>query len=194
MEWKTVQKDFIIRSLELLSQYDDYVARVVPLPDRFEVTLLVNCLTGLLVFPFEYAYRGVNRDDRKTTPMFKEDTTALKDLSPKWGLSGLDLYLICDFDHRKIEPPENACLRILIYRLRNSIAHTRFEDAKNSNLGGLSFDYQPHPGNPNESQIEKVVFRDQKPTGKKEEMFKATIGVSDLRTFSERLARTVLGV
>ena len=60
MEWKMVQRDFTERTLKVLLQYDDYLKKQhekTKEVEELEVTLLVNCLNGLIVVPYEYANR-----------------------------------------------------------------------------------------------------------------------------------------
>jgi hypothetical protein len=51
MEYTNFEREFIERTLEILDQYDKYVAPNVTQAKRFEVTLLINSLLGLLLLP-----------------------------------------------------------------------------------------------------------------------------------------------
>ncbi len=54
MESKFYKRDCIKRTLEIINQYEHHVMRNVPTEkEQFEVTLLINCLLGLLVLPKE---------------------------------------------------------------------------------------------------------------------------------------------
>lgn len=52
MEYEIFERDFIVRTLKIIRQYEKYV----PVSEQFEVTLLINCLLGLLVLPKERCY------------------------------------------------------------------------------------------------------------------------------------------
>lgn len=187
MEWKIVQRDFVERTLKILQQYDDYARTqrgTAKGYEELEVTLLVNCLTGLLVVPYEY----VNRDKQPgSVPVCKGDTAAIKDLSDDWGLRDIQIERICDFAHKPVEPPTDANLRMFVYRIRNSIAHTRFQDGGRNIADGVGIIYQTALYDPNRSRIEKLTFQD------KDNRFKAILPVESLRKFAEKFAKAVLG-
>jgi len=53
MQLKVFDVDFIKRSREIIEQYDKYVLPNVAAASQYEVTLLINCLLGLLILPKE---------------------------------------------------------------------------------------------------------------------------------------------
>lgn len=174
MEWKNVQLDIIERTLKILQQYDDFVKSEREINkdiEELEIALLINCLIGLLIFPYERATR-----DRPpgSVPICPNDTITIKDLDEKWGLQNVKTEIICDFSHKIIMPPINASLRIFIYRMRNSISHSRFYDGTMSKADGVGIIYQTSPKNPQLSRIEKLIFQD------KNNRFQATISVKNL--------------
>lgn len=186
MEWENVQRDFIERTLKILQQYDTYVKNECEIKKDFEeleVTLLVNCLVGLLVFPYERATRDKTPG---SVPICPNDTIAIKDLDTKWGLQNIDIEEICDFNHKTVKPSISASLRIFIYRMRNSISHSRFYDGTMLKLDGVGFIYQSTTYNPHKSRIENLVFQDIN------NRFKARISVKNLRQFTKTLATEVL--
>jgi hypothetical protein len=186
MEWKTVQRDFIVRSLKLLEQYDEYSSSELIKNKNFEeldVTLLVNCLTGLLVFPYEYATRD---NIPSNVQICKDDSTAIKDLDKKWGLQNINIEIIRDFDHKIVKPSLEATLRMFIYRMRNSISHSRFYDGTNFKSNGLGFIYSSIVNNPIKSKIDRLIFQDSS------DRFKAVISITNLRQFAETFAKMVL--
>ena len=188
MEWKNVQYDFIDRTLRVLQQYDEYTSKqreVLKDFEELEVTLLVNCLIGLLVFPYEYA----NRDNQPgSVPVCNDDTLAIKDLNENWGLKDIHIERIHDFDHKPVPLSMDASLRLFVYRMRNSIAHSRFYDGTKMSVDGVGIIYQTAPHDPNKSRIEKLVFQD------KNDRFKAIMPVKSVRQFAERFAKAVLGL
>ena len=186
MDWKNVQRDFIERTLKLLWQYDTYLNSKLNNQidfEELEVTLLINCLTGLLVFPYEYAAR-----DKKTgsAQICQDDTITLLNLDKKWGLQNTKIEFISDFDQKIVNPPLNASLRIFIYRMRNSISHSRFFAAANIQSEGVGVIYNNTKYDQDKSKIEKLVFQDIN------NRFKAIISVEALRQFAGTLANEIL--
>lgn len=186
MQWQTVQRDFVARTMTILTQYDDYLSdkrsgsKDV---EELEVTLLVNCLTGLLVVPYELAHR---KGDPEHVKVCADDITSIKNLGANWGLGNVVIERICDFQHKPFEPTHDASLRLFVYRMRNSLAHSRFQDGTKYIRAGVGIVSQTASSDPNRSRIEKLTFQDMK------SRFKAVIPVSSLRTFAETFATEVL--
>lgn len=59
MEYENFGRDFIARTLIILNQYETLVMVNIAESEQFEVTLLLNCLLGLLVFPKERFYKNI---------------------------------------------------------------------------------------------------------------------------------------
>ena len=59
MEYKQYHATFIERTLQLLIQYRTLIVGKVPKSEQFEVTLLINCLLGLLIVPSEKCYNNI---------------------------------------------------------------------------------------------------------------------------------------
>ena len=182
-----VQRDFTERTLKVLLQYDDYLKKQhekTKEVEELEVTLLVNCLNGLIVVPYEYA----NRDNAPSSvEVCKGDTNAIKDLGKEWGLNEVVIERICDFDQKtSIEPTTNANLRLFVYRMRNSMAHSRFQDGTKGIEKGIGIIYQATSFDPGRSRIEKLIFQD------KENRFATVIPVGGLRKFAEKFAKEAL--
>ncbi|MBI4547279.1 MAG: hypothetical protein HY707_04810 [Ignavibacteriae bacterium] len=103
MEFQDFETEFIQRTLMILQQYDQYA----PVDkEKFEVTLLINCLVALLVLPQQ--------------KRFNEIPDISIDLLGEWG----------------IRPEFISCwgtgvprptLRALVHRLRNSVSHLQIE-------------------------------------------------------------------
>src|SRR3989304_5249303 len=89
MEYETVERDFVERSIKIITQYEKYITPCVPKEEQYEVTLLLNCLLGLIVLPFEHSKR------RQGNPQFPEilkgDDRPIKDLGSEWGLKDLHI-------------------------------------------------------------------------------------------------------
>lgn len=112
MTHKIFEVDFIKRSLEIIEQYDKHVIPNVPPNNQYEVTLLINCLLGLLVLPKE---RRRNRIP----------DTPIADLNA-WGINRehiIDAGKDCVGRQRNVS---NLTLLELTTDLRNSIAHILF--------------------------------------------------------------------
>jgi hypothetical protein len=103
MQYTDFDKDFIQRTLDILS---DYKA-------PWEVTLLINCLVGLLILPKEKLFEKI--------PDFN-----IQDLTDDWGIKPEHITDIrC--------PSCGYKLRNVIRQMRNSVAHMRvkaFSDGK----------------------------------------------------------------
>lgn len=103
--YKNIDIDFAKRTLRIIEQYDQAKQ---PGPENFEVTLLVNCLVGLLILPHE---RRMNQ-----IPDLAIDKL------DKWGI---DPAFIGNWGVMK--QGERKTLKQLVRRLRNSVAHFQIE-------------------------------------------------------------------
>lgn len=61
MNYSNFHVDFIERTLKIIEQYEEMVEPVLPDKEVFEVTLLINCLLGLLILPNEHCYNKLPR-------------------------------------------------------------------------------------------------------------------------------------
>ncbi|MCW3491025.1 HEPN family nuclease [Dethiobacter alkaliphilus] len=96
MERQVVEKDFVTRTMHILENYDG----------PYGVTLLINCLLGLIVLPRE---RGFNR-------VCHQEGIGFSDL-------GIDPQEIC---WGRIAEQEQTASRFL-QCMRNSVAHIKIE-------------------------------------------------------------------
>jgi len=103
--YENIDIDFAKRTLRIIEQYDQ---NSQPGPENFEVTLLINCLVGLLVLPHE----------RRIDVIPDVEIEKLVD----WGIDG-------SFTKSwgAMKKGEQKTLRQLVRRLRNSIAHFQLE-------------------------------------------------------------------
>lgn len=118
MEHKAYHITFINRTLKILDQYQTLVMSNVPNTEQYEVTLLINCLLGLLIFPHELCYTKIpnlsvtNLQDWGILPEYVQDSTQQVDT-----------------------------LRQLVRRLRSSTAHGNAYPAGNgSEITDLVFE------------------------------------------------------
>ena len=102
MEYIDFKKDFPERTIDILKNYKG----------KYEVTLLINCLTALLILPKERFYNQIPNVD-------------IKNLNG-WGLKK---------EHVR-NVPCTACgynLKDIVRRMRNAIAHMRIDTADDYN-------------------------------------------------------------
>lgn len=185
MHYRIVQSDFISRTIELLKQYDSVVVKSIPEEKRFEVTLLINCLLGLIVLPYEFKKR--EQQDNGFPEICEDDGIAVKQLDKHWGLKSL---AIKKFKIKGVDIPESdRTLRKIVAMLRHSIAHSQFGDGRLTRQPeGVSVFYTNSIVKGQNSQITKVNFKNK--YNKTE--FVASIDINDLRTFSMKLAQSIL--
>lgn len=184
MEYEIVERDFVVRSLLLLEQYDKHV-KPSTLPEKhFEVTLLLNCLLGLIILPFEHLKRKQNNQFPK---ICEGDETPIHTLDNEWGLNKLEISKIVM--KNKILSQDDITLRVIFAMFRHSMSHSRFEDGnKHPTPDGLSVAYEGTKNNPLESVISKVNLNNKY----KNTEFRASIPVESLRKFTTKLATTFL--
>ena len=103
--YQDINVDFAKRTLKIIEQYDQAKQ---PGSENFEVTLLVNCLVGLLILPHE---RRIN-----VIPDVGIDELEIWNIDPSfitaWGT---------------MKKGERKTLRQLVRRLRNSVAHFQIQ-------------------------------------------------------------------
>lgn len=96
--YKQQEVDFISRTKEILRQYDKYVN---PPETRYNVTLFINCMMGLLIIPQQYWYGNLPTVDVSEA---------------HWGI-GPDM-ISCANNGKGIDE--------VARHLRNSLAHNNF--------------------------------------------------------------------
>ena len=99
--------DFIERTKAIIKQYDDCQ---ISATDKFEVTLLLNCLVGLLILPQQHWFEYL-----------PTDLISQKD----WGIEENHILFI----HKE----ELKNVKNIARHLRNSISHYNFQAFGNSN-------------------------------------------------------------
>ena len=190
MEFSRVERDFVERTLALLEQYDEYVVPKIGRDERYEVSLLLNCLLGLIILPFEYSGREQKERERVECvypQVVPDDLRFVAELGPSWGLADLQVKRLKIWG--KTKPVNEITLCDTIALMRHSMAHARFEDGnKRKKPQGLSVSYNVFPDNPIESLILQVNFVNEH--GGTE--FEATIPVKGLRNFSSMVAKQFL--
>jgi len=101
------QYEFITRTKEIIKQYESVQ---VPQKEKYEVTLLINCLVGLLIVPQQKWYKVLPTEIVSET---------------EWGIDADNI--ICCKSGKK---GERKTIRNVAKHLRNSISHYNFEVQK----------------------------------------------------------------
>ncbi len=115
-DYELFERDFIVRTLKIIEQYDRHVVGHVQKSEQFEITLLINCLLGLLVLPKERCYAQI--------PYVPVE---------RFGEWGLPPDFIRSWGNGAGNPgPKERDLAQVIHRMRNSVAHLRVEAHANS--------------------------------------------------------------
>ncbi len=112
MEYIDFKKDFPERTIDILDRYSS--------KEKYDVTLLINCLTALLILPKERFYKQIPDVD-------------IKNLNG-WGLK----------KEHVLNVSCTACgynLKTIVRYMRNATAHMRIEtaDDDNRNIGMVRF-------------------------------------------------------
>ena len=111
MQYENVEYDFIERTIEIIKQYNSNCYIAPPKYEKYDVTLLLNCLIGLLIFPFENKRRNVSK--LSEIKFFEGDEKNINSLDESWGLNGFEIEIICDFKHSKIQDIKTTHLKSL---------------------------------------------------------------------------------
>lgn len=99
--YKQQELDFIHRTKTILKQYDKFQ---ISKKEKFDTTLFVNCLVGLLILPQQYWFHDLPSD----MVNYKE-----------WGIRESDISFIAKSECKNIKS--------IARHLRNSLAHYRFK-------------------------------------------------------------------
>lgn len=191
MEFKVVECDFITRTLKIIEQYDTFVMPSTPEGEQLEVSLLINCLTGLLVLPFEHQKRVQNSD---IPNICSDGNTPIKGLGEEWGLTQMKIkkFILKGQPIRQ----EDTILSQTVAMMRHSIAHSMFGDGNDTKRkpNGVSVGYHelqnnnPYAPEKLKSKIKEVNFKN----NYRNTEFEASIPVTDLKIFAKKLANSVL--
>ena len=167
MDYKRIERDFVLRSLALLEQYDHCELKpskggtsssdTPNLTEKYEVTLLINCLLGLIVVPTQRTWERIPAKD-------------LNQLSD-WGLDQNSDIIWGD-------PQHHIGLRYVIERIRNSVAHFNIEAIPTEDKLGRT-------------EICAVKFHDKNGYNNPKDTFDLTMPVADLRKFVTKLAQAL---
>lgn len=132
--------DFIERTKSILEQYDSFQ---IPKKERYEITLFLNCLTGLLVLP-----------QQKWNEFLPTDIINEKE----WGIKPNHISVIKD---KKLND-EDKSIKNVVKHLRNAISHYKFTAFSNSNeeIKSIKFeDFTPKKEKTFEAEIPVSALR-----------------------------------
>jgi len=97
-EYKQQEYDFVSRTKEIINQYNSFP---IPINEKYETTLLINCMVGLLIVPQQYWFKKL-----PTEIISKE----------KWG-----------FDKTNIKDNNKGySIKEIAVHIRNCLAHYRY--------------------------------------------------------------------
>ncbi len=125
--------DFINRTKKIIEQYDKME---LPKEEKFEVTLLLNCLVGLLILPQQYWFKSL-------------PTSIITQM--EWGISEEQICFIKNGEQKNVKN--------IARHLRNSIAHYKFKHfgSESTEISSIKFvDYDPH----NRKTFEAIISID----------------------------------
>lgn len=105
--YDNIDVDFAARTVKIIQQYDQCTR---PGPENFEVTLLVNCLVGLLILPQQRRYDSI-------------PDTPIEDLA-QWSIEPA---FIQNWGSPRNGQNPPKTLKELVRRLRNAVAHFHIE-------------------------------------------------------------------
>lgn len=121
--YKNQELDFINRTKAIIKQYDSF--QIVE-KEKFEVTLLLNCLVGLLILPQQHWF-----DSLPTVIVSQKE----------WGINPNHI--------SSIKEGETKNIKDIARHLRNSIAHYEFVAFDNSSnqISSIKFKDKDREGN-----------------------------------------------
>lgn len=105
--YENIDTDFANRTLRIIEQYNEHIPRG---RENYEVTLLVNCLLGLLILPQQKRYNSIPDVSLDTPNEWQIESTFIT----SWGTAD------------KGQPAPHT-LREFVRRLRNSVSHFHIE-------------------------------------------------------------------
>lgn len=167
-DYVQMERSFIERTVEVLDQYHELVMGRVSERQEYEVTLLMNCMLGLLIYPQQIAKRN------KWDKWLAKDR--IEDVGSSWGLR--PEYVLCpgriDHEGDRYAPLELAHLTIrrLLRQMRNTAAHASFK---------------VHDSGEHRGKISHIVFHDEREHG-----LHLVLPVDALEAFVRKLASTAV--
>ena len=99
--YKQQEYDFVFRTKRIIEQYGELE---LSKEDKFEVTLLINCLVGLLILPQQHWFGNLPKG------LISEK---------EWGISEHHILLIKNGESKSVDE--------IVRHIRNSVSHYRFK-------------------------------------------------------------------
>lgn len=163
--------DFIDRTKQIIGQYDKY-KRTLPGDEQYEVTLLINCLIGLLVVPQQVATREPYCSYMQG---WLTDQT-IGENGKEWNIKPHFIRCAGYSNHNElITDPESMTIRQLIRSMRNTVTH-------------YNFTLLPQGYSQSITQIHTIAFSELSNGKPRENGFRMELPVYALKQFSLRLA------
>jgi hypothetical protein len=126
--------DFVQRTKTIIEQYKDFP---IPEKEKFEATLLINCLVGLIMLPQQHWYDSLPTDILN---------------GEEWGIKSEQVTFI--------KPGEQKNVKNIARHLRNSIAHYRFKAFDDSTGKISSFHFKDCDTKHNKTFETKIPLSD----------------------------------
>jgi hypothetical protein len=168
--YEKIEHDFIERTLTILDQYHELVIGHVDQVHEYEVTLLLNCLLGLLIYPQQIAHQ--NRKDSWLSKDYVINHGHAWGIKPEYVKRAG--YKSGNKESELISL-EQLTLRNLLRQMRNTAAHASFS------ANGRDLD---------DGRLEEVVFQSHERT----DDFHLVMPVASLERFVRKLAEESLKV
>lgn len=194
MIFEKIEQDFIDRTVKLLDQYKDLIrgemtddkVRKIREDDQYEVTLLLNCLLGLLSYPHQLIALNFPKAENRKQPWKQQHRNewlskdTIETVGDDWGLK-LEFVRCPGFerDGTRIVDAKDLTIRNLIRQMRNCAAHASFS---------------AHEGGSRSNKLRVVRFqeRDENTTKVREHGFDLEIPVENLDKFVRKFADSAL--
>ena len=151
--YRQIERDFIQRTQAIIEQYEQYADTALPAEDTYEVTLLLNCLLGMLIFPQQIAAQ--NRGSKSWSDWLTQEK--IYQIGSEWGIQPESVKNPGtrnpnNREKKKAEEVgeqakpvkitvEELTVRNLIRQMRNAAAHANFAlvPSLDGNIKGIRF-------------------------------------------------------
>lgn len=127
MEQKNFNLDFVKRTIAIIDQYDKYVMPNSSILDteKYEITLMLNCFLGLLLFPKEKHFAKI-------------PDCAINNLDSSWGISTCHIIKPGNDCIGRARKADKITLKEVVTDMRHSIAHILFTPySEGGKIGGV---------------------------------------------------------
>lgn len=131
-DFQQMEVEYIHRTVDVLDQYNEIIRPLLPEAKSFEVTLLLNCLSGLLVYSYEKLSYSIERFEIPKPEFYSTKIAVSQD---EWFI---EKNSIRDAGRTRKElgnPSRKLSVEELdidnfVRQIRNSMSHARYEQQK----------------------------------------------------------------